>query len=130
MEHVKENLGQAQTRQKRWYDKRARTTTFKPGDKVLLLLPIATNKLMAQWQGPYSVIRQVSPVTYEIDVSNKRKKRKIVHMNMLKRWNEPVETCYWTEDVSDDGDDDEVPTWCNDPSNGEAPAVGEQLKLS
>ena len=47
---------------------------------------------------------------------------------MLKRWNEPVETCYWTEDVSDDGDDDEVPTWCKDPSNDEAPAVGEQLK--
>ena len=54
----------------------------------MLLLPIATNKLMAQWQGPYSVVRQVRPVTYEIDISNKRKKRKIVHVNMLKRWKE------------------------------------------
>ena len=93
----------------------------------MLLLPIATNKLLAQWQGPYSVVRQVSPVTYEIDMSNRRKKRKIVHVNMLKRWNGPVQSCYWTEDVSDNGDDDEVRTWCNDQSSDETPTVGRQL---
>ena len=64
--------------------------TFKPGDQVLFLLPIPTSKLMAQCQGPYSVVRQVSSVTYEIDVSNKRTKRKIGHMNMLKKWHEPI----------------------------------------
>ena len=53
-EHVKENLGKAQTQQKKWYDKQARMRTFKSGDQVLLLLPIPTSKLMAQWQGPYS----------------------------------------------------------------------------
>ena len=70
---------------------------------------------------------QVSPVTYEIDVSRRCKKRKIAHVNMLKRWNEPVQSCYWTEDVSDNGDDDEVPTWCNDQSSDETPTVGWQL---
>ena len=53
-EHVKENLGKAQTQQKKWYDKQAQMRTFKSGDQVLLLLPIPTSKLMAQWQGPYS----------------------------------------------------------------------------
>ena len=37
-------------------------------------------------------------------------------------------SCYWTEDVSDDGDGDELSTWCNDQSKDEIPAVGEQLK--
>ena len=48
-------------------------------------------------------------------------------MNILKRWNEPVQSCYWTEDVFDNRDDDEVPTWCNDQSSDETPTVGRQL---
>ena len=51
-----------------------------------------------------------------------------MHVNMLKRWHELIESCYWT-DVSDDGNGDEVPTWCNDQSKDEIPAVGKQLKV-
>ena len=67
-EHVQENLRKAQRRQKTWYDRNARERSFQHGNQVLILLPIPTNKLMAQWQGPYPVVRQVGPVTYEVDV--------------------------------------------------------------
>ena len=34
-----DNLAQAQIHQKTWYDRTARSRTFNPGQKVLLLLP-------------------------------------------------------------------------------------------
>ena len=52
-ELVQHNLAQAQERQKNWYDRNARVREFLPGDQVLVLLPTATSKLLAQWQGPY-----------------------------------------------------------------------------
>eukprot|EP00731_Ephydatia_muelleri_P037265 Em0431g1a len=49
----------AQLRQKSWFDKDARLREFKPGDTVLVLLPTSSDKLLAQWQGPYQVLQRV-----------------------------------------------------------------------
>ena len=49
-----------------------------------MLLPTTSNKLLAHWQGPYCVIRKVGKVNYEIVMPNKRKRRKVFHVNMLK----------------------------------------------
>ncbi|XP_031684256.1 uncharacterized protein LOC116374667 [Oncorhynchus kisutch] len=57
-------LGQAQKAQKRGYDQHARHREFESGQKVLLLLPSSTSKLLAQWQGPYLIGRKMGPVTY------------------------------------------------------------------
>nr|KAG5694954.1 hypothetical protein BaRGS_031237 [Batillaria attramentaria]KAG5695632.1 hypothetical protein BaRGS_029122 [Batillaria attramentaria] len=62
----KASLEKERSRQKRYYDKNARNRKFVIGDKVLVLLPTSTNKLLAQWQGPFEVLRVVSPVDYEI----------------------------------------------------------------
>jgi len=40
---------------------------------------------MAQWQGPYPVLQQVGSVTYEIDVIDRRKRKQILHVNMLRK---------------------------------------------
>ena len=61
-ELVQENLSRAQRQQKRWYDSNACPCEFRPGDKVLVLLPSSTNKLWAQWQGPYEVKRRIGRV--------------------------------------------------------------------
>jgi transposase InsO family protein len=53
------NLETAQQQQKKWYDKNARYRSFRPDDMVLLLLPTSTSELMAQWQGPFKVIKKV-----------------------------------------------------------------------
>ena len=52
-ELVQENMKRAQQKQKAWYDRNAREREFQPYDQVLVLLPTTTNKLLAQWQGPY-----------------------------------------------------------------------------
>ena len=86
-ETVSANLKEAQQRQKTWYDQTARERDLEPGEEVLVLLPTSSNKSLAHWQGPYYVIRKVGRVSYEIDMPNKRKRRKVFHVNMLKNGN-------------------------------------------
>ena len=74
-EIVSANLKEAQQRQKTWYDQTARERELEPGEEVLVLLPTSSNKLLAQWQGPYCVIRKMGKVNYEIDMPNKHSKK-------------------------------------------------------
>ena len=41
------------------------------------------------WDGPFEVLSQVLPVTYVIAVPNRRKRKKTLHVNMLKHWTTP-----------------------------------------
>ena len=70
---VHENLQDAQDAQKtqkEWYNRNARDHEFRPRDQVLILLPTSTNKLLAEWRGPYPVIRKVSDVNYEVKLTD------------------------------------------------------------
>ena len=78
-EEARANLLQAQ---KRGYDQHARHREFEPGQKVLLLLPSSTSKLLAPWQGPYLIGRKMGPVTYEVLHPDKGKKRQAYHVNL------------------------------------------------
>ena len=40
---------------KLWYDKKARSHSFQPGDQVLVLLPLHGKPLQARYCGPYTV---------------------------------------------------------------------------
>ena len=80
-EIVKDNMKEAQQQQKTWYDKTARERELKPGEEVLVLLPTSSNKLLARWQGSYRVLHKVGKVNYEVDMLNKRKRRKILTKN-------------------------------------------------
>ena len=121
---VDTNLHHAQQTQKLWYDRHARDHTFEPGDKVLIL-PTSTNKLMAEWQGPFSITRKVSNVTYEIRMPNRRKPLRIFHINMLCKWHSPTALSCWAEEIStEDPEDDDIITWSD--SNNDDPTVGDQ----
>ena len=76
-EAANKNLRSAQQRQKAWHDKNARTRSFKAGDNVLVLLPSSTSKLLAEWKGPYPITKQVGPVSYEVNMFDKRRKKRI-----------------------------------------------------
>ncbi|XP_041945156.1 uncharacterized protein LOC121707019 [Alosa sapidissima] len=89
-ELVRNNMEQVQHRQKVWYDKTARQRTLEPGQKVLLLLPTSENKLLAQWQGPFTVTRKMGPATYEINMPGRRRTKQVFHVNLLKEWRERV----------------------------------------
>ena len=73
---VQDNWKKAQSLQKTWYDQNTRDRELKPGDEVLVLLPTSSNKLLAQWQGPYEVLRKTGKVNYEIDMKDKKKRKR------------------------------------------------------
>ena len=78
-ELMKQNLREAQRKQKTWYDSHSRSREFRDGDLVLVLLPSSSNKLLAQWQGPYQVLRRCGKVTYTVCV-----KKKLTQRNFLR----------------------------------------------
>ena len=126
-ELVQENLAKAQKQQKRWYDQNARQRELKAGDQVLVLLQTSTHKLLAQWQGPYQVLKKVGEVGYLVDMHDRRKRRRIFHINMLREWVVPASTGYWMEEV-EEIDEEDVPVWKEGSNESFEQAVfGEQL---
>ena len=85
-EVAKDNLGQAQTKQKARFDQRVRLREFEPGQKVLVLLPTETSKFLTKWHGPYEVKRRMNDVDYEVETPDRKKKYQIFHVNLLKAW--------------------------------------------
>ena len=86
------NEKEAKQKQKTYYDKRARSRNFEVGQKVLVLLPTNTSKLLASWKGPYLITDKVSPVDYKIRLRGNVEK--IFHVNMLKLWHERTDDSY------------------------------------
>ena len=107
-EVVQENLEEAQSVQKAWYDRHAREREFQPGKQVLILLPTSTSKLLAEWQGPYPVEKRVGKVCYQISMPDRRKQKKLFHINMLRKWHPPSAVSFTTKEVQDDDDDLEL----------------------
>jgi len=79
LEHTK----QAREKSKRWYNKKAVSRSFVPGDKVLVLLPLPGNPLKANFQGPYTVLSRVGEVDYWVEMPDKRKSSRLLHVNLL-----------------------------------------------
>jgi len=94
-------------KQKLYYDKNCRARRFSIGDKVLLLLPTSSSKLVAEWKGPFEVVRKLNKVDYVIRMGDKER---VFHINMLKKFNERTETVNFASDAeistSSDGDAD------------------------
>ena len=88
MQEANENQDEYQKKMKKKYDKDARTRqrSFEPGEQVLIFLPEKAGKLDNKWQGPYTVIRKINAVNYLINLSNKRKAYRVIHVNMCKKW--------------------------------------------
>ena len=78
-----------------------------------MLLPTSASKLLAQWQGPYPIVRRIGAVNYEVDMVGRRKRHHIFHVNMLRKWYVPTATSYLSEEVGD-GADDDVVLWRED----------------
>ena len=65
---AQDNVRKLDIKQNAYYDKRARSRKFDVGDKVLLLLPSESNKVLLQWNGPYEVLEVVNAMNYKINV--------------------------------------------------------------
>ena len=78
---AREELKKAQQSYKVYYNCSTKRRTFCARDKVLILLPKESNKLLMRWRGPYSVVSPVGECDYMINVGCKVK---IYHVNLLK----------------------------------------------
>ncbi|KYO26197.1 hypothetical protein Y1Q_0002005 [Alligator mississippiensis] len=85
---ARHNVREAQERQETHYNRRARPRTFQPGDQVLVLIPATSSKQLAMWQGPFTFIRQVGSVDYEVRKPGHRREQQ-QHVNRLKEWKTP-----------------------------------------
>ena len=85
---AKKHLGESKERMKAWYGRRARDRQFQVGDKVLVMTPLEGNALRARYCGPYTVVEKRGDVTYVINTPDGRKKRRLCHINMLKKFHE------------------------------------------
>ena len=54
-------------------DRKSQNRVFKPGDKVLVLLPLLGNTLQARYPGPYQVLKRVGDLDYVIETPDRRK---------------------------------------------------------
>ena len=52
---------------------------------MLVLLPMQHNHLKLEWVGPYTVMRKVTPVDYEVETP-RRYGTKVYHVNLMKKW--------------------------------------------
>ena len=112
---ARESLYEAQGRQKHHYDKKARNRQFKVGQKVLVLLPTDSNKLVLQWKGRYEIKEVVNRTDYKVDIEGNFK---ILHTNILTAYQEREssevgmtvheEECHSTTVIEEKGEGDDV----------------------
>ncbi|XP_068229342.1 uncharacterized protein [Palaemon carinicauda] len=79
-----ENLSIAQDKMKLNFDNKAKTRSFRPGGSVLMLVPIRKT-FENRYEGPYTVMSR-NKDNYVISTPGKRKSEKMVHINLLKKF--------------------------------------------
>ena len=84
----KRNLQESQSKMKVWYDRKAKSRCFEPGDRVLVLFPVVGNPLQAKYSGPYKVVKRISDTNYLVKTPGRRKETQVCHINMLKAYYE------------------------------------------
>ena len=85
---AKRNLQESQSKMKVWYDRKAKSRCFEPGDRVLVLFPVVGNPLQTKYSGPYKVVRKISDTNYLVKTPGRRKETQVCHINMLKAYHE------------------------------------------
>ena len=97
---VRDHLQVAAERRKRSYDVRVKETRYSRGDWVWYYYPRRYTRKSPKWQkmytGPYLVIREIPPVNYVLQKSQ-RSTPFVVHCDKLKKCFSPVPTSWLTE---------------------------------
>jgi len=82
-ELARQQLQKAKIKQRNQYNRKARDRKMEVGEKVLVLLPTKSNKLLMQWKGPYTIVQCIGSVDYRIDIGGKIK---TYHANLLRKY--------------------------------------------
>lgn len=72
----------------------------------------------------------LSPVTYDIDMYDRQKCRRVFHINMLRKWNTPTTPDLWVDEKSDETDNtDDIVQWKEMESSQLEPATDERAVI-
>ena len=72
------------------------------------------------------MLRKVGPVTYEVDMLDRTKRRRIFHVNMLRKWYTPSAASYWTDvEPAPEAEEDAI-LW-KDSESGQNSVFGQEL---
>ena len=74
---AKRNLQESQSKMKVWYDRKAKSRCFEPGDRVLVLFLVVGNPLQAKYYGPYKVVKKISDTNYLVKTLGRRKETSV-----------------------------------------------------
>lgn len=80
---VEQSLRETQTKAKKHFDRKAKARKLQIGDKVLILLPTNSHKMLMTWKGPYTVVQCIGLTDYRIQLESCTK---VFHINMLKKY--------------------------------------------
>ncbi len=83
---VHDEQRKAQNKGKAWYDKNARSIEYVVDENVLVLSTQPKKPLCLQYEGPYKIIKKVSPVDYLVSFPGKRKPERVLHVNLLRKY--------------------------------------------
>ena len=67
-ELAQQELLKSQVKQQKYYNRKTQARSFQAEDKVLVLLPTNSNKLLLQWKGPFTVIERVRGDDYKVQL--------------------------------------------------------------
>ncbi|KAL2094915.1 hypothetical protein ACEWY4_009634 [Coilia grayii] len=81
---AREKLHIAQTKMKKRYDVKAVHRTFRPGDMVMVLLPVVHSPFQAKFAGPYKVLRIEQNDNYVVATPDRKNPTQLCHANLLK----------------------------------------------
>ena len=95
----------ASEKRKVGFDRKTVNRQLEEGDQVLCRVPGMSHKLEESWHGPYTVLEKVSRVDYRINLGRGRKK--VLHINNLKKFYVREEEVMRLAVVAEDCDDDQ-----------------------
>lgn len=124
-EHATAFEQKSKTTMAKYYDRGARLTTFQVGDLVLLLKPSVSQKLQARWRGPYTVVRRISPTTYQVKKDRLATKTYTYHVNMLQTYHSPTAVCLMATEQ-----EKEIPSWEEPSHDPVRPLINSDLSES
>ena len=86
IEIANKNAKEHQNKSKNWYDRKARSRQFQTGEQVLMFLQISGKPLEAKFHGPFTVLQQIGPVDCMIATPGRRRAKRLVDVNLLKKY--------------------------------------------
>ena len=96
---AQQSLQEVAVESKQRHDFKSHLKTFEPNDKVLVLLPDNSSKLVLSLKGPFDIVKKVNRVVYLVNVNGKLNP---YHVNLLRKYFTRDETVTESTQLTDD----------------------------